>query len=176
MYGAVWIFSIPLRTSPKPASWRRGKIYVYSPKRCRALRLSEAHAKRAVAVRKNRAALFACGMTKNISNEFQKEIRLKIFQNKEPRFSRVNEAHGESRAIAPRKVKGRVPTGDSSATLTCIRFYSASFFAFLAFFASFLAARAASSLAFFSASFAAAFSCIFFRASARSASAFSRAA
>ena len=31
-----------LRTSPKPASWRRGKICVYRPKRCRILRLSEA--------------------------------------------------------------------------------------------------------------------------------------
>ena len=32
-----------LRTSPKPASWRRGKICVYRPKRCRILRVTEAH-------------------------------------------------------------------------------------------------------------------------------------
>ena len=39
---------------------------------------------------RRKAALFASEMTKNISNEFQKEIRLKIFRNKG--FSRLTEA------------------------------------------------------------------------------------
>ena len=51
---------------------------------------------------RRKAALFACEMTKNISNKFHFEICLEIFRNREPRFSRVDEAHAK-RAIAVRK-------------------------------------------------------------------------
>ena len=44
--------------------------------------LRTATARSAAVLTARKAALFASEMTKNISNEFQKEIRLKIFRNK----------------------------------------------------------------------------------------------
>ena len=58
---------------------------------------------------RRKAALFASEMTKNISSKFHFEICLEIFRNREPRFSRLTEAHAK-RAIAVRKVKAmRLP-------------------------------------------------------------------